>query len=225
MEKSIQELMDQNDLSGIESALSSDASLANANEGFDQPIHIASGDGKAEIVALLLRYGANVNAKDEDNRTPLHRAAQLYPRVAQVLLEYGADPNVYDDYGYSPIAWAVLGQQPEGETVINLLRAGGARYGLLEAVAMGDLSRVTAILQNDHDAVAKAPSPETLISMACLNGRYGVLQDRVEIVRLLLSNRIGLSSEVVETHVSACDNYGLNVIADLLRAYKPESMG
>ena len=74
METPIGEMIENNDTSAIEKALMADPSLANANEGFDQPIHIAAGDGKAEIVELLLRHGANVNAKDEDGRTPLHRA-------------------------------------------------------------------------------------------------------------------------------------------------------
>jgi ankyrin repeat protein len=50
--------------------------------------------GLAEIMKLLLKNGANVNARDAFGYTALLRAAGLnYPGIVQVLLENGADVN------------------------------------------------------------------------------------------------------------------------------------
>ena len=48
-----------------------------------------------EIVALLLKYGANPNAKDGARFTPLH--TNQSPEVARLLLEHDADPDAISE--------------------------------------------------------------------------------------------------------------------------------
>lgn len=36
------------------------------------PLHVAASEGKLSSVELLLKFGANVNAKNVDGATPLH---------------------------------------------------------------------------------------------------------------------------------------------------------
>lgn len=57
-------------------------------------LHLAVAAGRSEMVAFLLRSGADVSARDASEITPLHEAA-FYGNtsVAEVLLKAGADVN------------------------------------------------------------------------------------------------------------------------------------
>lgn len=54
--------------------------------------------GNRKLVRLLLEYGANPNATDEDGNTPLHYLLSWRSKmdlgVLEALLRHGADPNV-----------------------------------------------------------------------------------------------------------------------------------
>lgn len=55
------------------------------------PLHVAAKWGKANMVALLLDRGANIEAKTRDGLTPLHCAARSgHEQVVDMLLERGA---------------------------------------------------------------------------------------------------------------------------------------
>jgi Ankyrin repeats (3 copies)/Ankyrin repeat len=58
------------------------------------PLHWAAEHGRPNIIRLLLRNGANPNARTIGGRTPMQEAA-MHNRieVMKILLEYGADVN------------------------------------------------------------------------------------------------------------------------------------
>jgi ankyrin repeat protein len=62
-------------------------------------------DNAIDIVRLLLKYKANVNACDHRGKTALHVAvaAQAPLPFIRVLLEYGADPGLADKRGKTPV--------------------------------------------------------------------------------------------------------------------------
>ncbi|KXX79489.1 Ankyrin repeat domain-containing protein 65 [Madurella mycetomatis] len=80
--------------------------------------------GHEAVVALLLRKGANIEAKDNYCETPLHRAS-WYEREAVValLLEKGANIEAKDNDGWTPLLWAAWYGR---ETVAALLLEKGA---------------------------------------------------------------------------------------------------
>lgn len=61
---------------------------------------IAESGKSKEVVSELIAGQANINARDQKNQTPLHRAALLGNKiVAQALVEAGADRTIRDDRG------------------------------------------------------------------------------------------------------------------------------
>ncbi|CAG0911362.1 unnamed protein product, partial [Cyprideis torosa] len=58
----------------------------------------------AETAELLIQKGAEVNAKDEDGRTPLFVATENNRHsVVEVLIANGADPNIANEDEISPL--------------------------------------------------------------------------------------------------------------------------
>lgn len=75
------------------------------------PLHAAAENGHEEIVRLLLREEADVNAKDSEGLTPLHLAAlKGQVNVFRLLLNGGADINMKAK-GMKVIHFAAIGGQ------------------------------------------------------------------------------------------------------------------
>ncbi len=55
-------------------------------------------------VKNVIKEGANVNIKNKNGETPLHRAVRLhYIELAETLINYGADVNTEDEHGITPL--------------------------------------------------------------------------------------------------------------------------
>jgi ankyrin repeat protein len=68
----------------------------------------AASEGDTELMRLLLRYGADVMATNEENERPLGFAcAWNQPDAAKVLLQHGADPNLPEDVHATYLDWAI----------------------------------------------------------------------------------------------------------------------
>jgi len=68
------------------------------------PLHIAAHHGKVAIAALLIKNGANVNARGIQNATPLHRAAgQGRAKVAEILIMNRAHVNAQNNQNATPL--------------------------------------------------------------------------------------------------------------------------
>ena len=66
------------------------------------PLHFAAEDEYLDILELLIKHGANVNYRDEDNVTPFNGAVHYnHADVVQRFFELGTnlDLNIRNDYG------------------------------------------------------------------------------------------------------------------------------
>ncbi|KAJ8925765.1 hypothetical protein NQ315_009613 [Exocentrus adspersus] len=81
----------------------------------EAPLHIAASLGNAEIVKLLLDYGAAVNVRcGSDKMTPLHLAAEDgVAECAKLLIEAGAQVNSRNYRSQTPLHLAALSQCSE----------------------------------------------------------------------------------------------------------------
>ena len=55
------------------------------------PLHLAVAEGQPDVVRVLVQAGADLTARTEFNRTPLHIALQLRPELVPLLRELGAE--------------------------------------------------------------------------------------------------------------------------------------
>ena len=59
------------------------------------PLHQAAAKGDVEIILILIKYGADVNARTISGETPLMKAIAFYQvEATKILLRFGADPNM-----------------------------------------------------------------------------------------------------------------------------------
>lgn len=67
-------------------------------------LHHAASEGRLGFLRALVKFGADVNAKDTNGQTPLHFAAQHgHHAVFRELLARGASPHALDNTGHSPL--------------------------------------------------------------------------------------------------------------------------
>lgn len=130
-----------------------------------------------EVGKMLLDAGADVNAEDNWNGTPLHLAALSgRERMVQLLLDRGSYVNAHTDNGWTPLHGAVVGRHLG---VAQLLLGKGANISDAEAEFGGDdtyaakihrglftpLGLVLANLQLTLDNEEVLPDNEGLIDM------------------------------------------------------------
>lgn len=70
----------------------------------NRPLHIAAQNGHQELVEYLVKFRANVNAKNNKGNTPLHMAVSYdYYGCSKCLLDGGADPKIANNAGNDAI--------------------------------------------------------------------------------------------------------------------------
>jgi ankyrin repeat protein len=180
--------IEQHDLRWLGTLLASgaDPNVLMNERPYWRPLHAAVNEldsgAATDMIALLLRHGADVNAWDRKRHTtPLLVAIfNEQPRAAEMLLEAGADPNVKNDEGDFPLL--VCAELGDLRTALRLLASGADKtmndWGGLstftplgQAAARLDLPMLRALLDAganplalDLDrrmAIQRLPAPTT----------------------------------------------------------------
>lgn len=141
------------------------------------PLHIASAQGRVELVELLIKYGAMLNAQDFDGDTPLHEAAlHMKHEVVSILLHAGAEPEIRNFSGYTPYHLAcmkgcleTIKELQPFITDINHITMQG-RTPLILAVQYGSQDIVEYLLQEQADINAYSYEGDSALDAALISG-------------------------------------------------------
>ncbi|SPP87447.1 ankyrin repeat domain-containing protein 54 [Drosophila guanche] len=148
-------------------------------------LRTAASTCNVEWLNRLLEAGANPNAADEYNRSPLHLAAcRGYIPIVEQLLKYGANPNVVDSLGNTPLHLAVISASSNNfNVVVGVLLQGGASVHMYDRSHKSPLELAEArlrLLRNryDHPTPEHAKILEDMCMLTTLILRYMVKQQR-----------------------------------------------
>lgn len=180
--------------------------------------------GDADAVAVALRAGADIEARDAHRRTAL-LLASTFDRVAvaELLVAMGADPDALDDRHDTP--WLVTGVTGSVAMLEALLPAHPDltienRYGGLSPIPAGERGRVDYIrrvVETPVDVDHVNDLGWTAMLEAIILGNGG--EDHVEIVRILLA--AGADRTIADqdgvTPLQHAERRGYDEIAALLR--------
>ena len=121
--KSLVKATTAGDVKSIKKLIDSGADPNGRDETGVTPFMIAA-ESHHEVLALLMRAGADINAKDSIGQTALIRAAACGEvKVVEMLIEVGADITVTDQFGWTALARA---SQRQHADVVDLLREAAA---------------------------------------------------------------------------------------------------
>jgi len=150
------------------------------------PLHLAAMAGALDAASALVKGGADINSRDGDRRTPLHRALSASNphvfEIARFFIDSGAEIDTTDDEGETPLMTAV----GEGytEVVMSLLEKGARtdvkdgnfNRTLLHLAAIrgyGDIADI--LLSRGLDAKVQDISGATPMRYALLHGNATVV--------------------------------------------------
>jgi len=164
---------------------------ANVNQravGGYNPLFIAAMENKTEIMVYLMNKGADPKtAILDDGGSPLFEVAGRNNKVALLrMLEEGADPNAKDNFGDTPLTYAILKGTQE---MVSLLLSHGAK------INEGNKKGQTPL----HDSVFKKSA--SLVSFLLENGADPNLKNSDQLTPLELAIKLG-QSEIVSTLLS-----------------------
>lgn len=146
----IHDLINAGDMEGVRAMLEVDPSLVAARDEFgDTPLHVAASRENLAIATLLIESRAEVDARNDRERTPLWLAASSNESIAvlELLLDHGADVNTAGFLGQTILEATILNQN---EAAVDLVLAGGAvvptdtrrRYRTMYLAAISGIPRV-----------------------------------------------------------------------------------
>lgn len=166
--------LEKDDLKTVKYLITAGAKINIKNILKREAIHFAQ---TVEIERLLIASGADINATDAYQYTPLQNAASSadIERI-KLLINAGADVNKTNEYGESPLSFIVKKQSEEGMKIIikagaNVNVKGTFGYTPLMTAAIGQWKPgITFLLNSGADMNAVNESGQTALTLAISHG-------------------------------------------------------
>lgn len=187
----VENLIAQGDVINFQKLLDKNPALLEQKDANGSTLlHTAAMYGQSGIVALLLKNGSRVDARDQNKRTPLHyiyTKSNVAESVARNLLLYGADIDAVDDSGETPLGYAA---GAGSFRIAKFLVSKGAAVNhpnnahqspFLEACASGSSSTTLLLLQHGADINAHDKFGQLALHYAAMG------KDSPNIARLLIA--------------------------------------
>ncbi|MGD2174932.1 MAG: ankyrin repeat domain-containing protein, partial [Candidatus Brocadiaceae bacterium] len=154
----------------------------------DGELHEAAAAGDARAIGQLLAEGADVNALNDEGKSPLHVAAEAgQVEVCRALLDAGAELEAREKRQFTPLAVAAFKDQPE---TVELLLERGADVNAKNvwiwtplhcAAQIGATEVARTLVEHGADPTVESNRSETPLDLAASRGW-------TEIVALLASD-------------------------------------
>ncbi len=153
-------------------------------------LHTTAQGGHAAAVRLLLKHGADPNAREAgDNTYPLHwAAARKDVEVVRVLLDAGGDAHGSGDlHELDVIGWAAVYREPGDDPsgVVSLLVERGARHHIFSAISLGDFDLIRKLVEENAETLDRRMSRfedrQTPLHFAIHRKRYDILDLLIEL--------------------------------------------
>jgi len=211
----------------VKKMLRDDLELIKGRDQSDSTLlHHAAGFGDIKTLKFLLDRGADSNAKNRLDGTPLHWAVRSDEKTA-LLLEGGAEINARTQNGSTPLYLA--SRRRDSHSVLWLLLDKGAdpniatmngRTPLMAAARDGDVTAMELLLAKKADATAFSSSGAGTLTDATRSRN-------LEAVQLLIENGADVKARTKrsQTALAVAAQQGVEGIADVLLEHGAEPDG
>ncbi|MFT5716462.1 MAG: ankyrin repeat protein/uncharacterized caspase-like protein [Oleiphilaceae bacterium] len=143
------------------------------SDGFT-PLHIATRDGRLEMVKTLIEYGANVNVTTDNRWTPLLLAAKnSRTDVLITLLDHAASINNISEENKIALDYVKASRLPFTEKFLSTEKVQPQLlldYKLIDAAQKSDTTKIYNVLNQGADANQKDDNGWRAIDYAVRNG-------------------------------------------------------
>ena len=137
--------------------------------------------GHATLLRLLLDRGVDIEVKDKNGQTPLHRAAEVgNEAVVRLLLDKNAKTEEKDHWRRTALHWAAIeGHEPVARLLIDHWAStdtddGAGMMALQLAAQKGHLNVVRLLFDKGVDVESKDSSGRTALLMGATEGHEAI---------------------------------------------------